>query len=406
MFDREEKSPRSIEAAHSKPLMTTKLGRFIDRLSYFDLALALAFYISLSATFFYYSPFGGGFSTPPDMEDVSFFDALYYSVVTFSSLGYGDYSPVGVNRVLAGVSVFVGLAFFAVAIGKMSSERTQATLTLLHSSDVQRRLDDFRLKFIEVGQGAKGNLDRVHSAGPRDIEQVIEDALRIHASFRSFIIFNINQSNAITHGNDAAVASVMRELVTFLLVIKEVHVFANQSKNTWLSKKTYFLYLQVCKTIDQISRHKEFNVSSLSYSSLASRALLRKLLSVLNTMVIKVERNAYTMLKCVRQEGKVRQFTTSCKKIRKALQIESRVPKSWDGSIREAKKSLREIEAWRDQNILAEAYDKAREFMADKPRSTWKNKDYKALAEELGITNAKASKYISELISQGHYDAR
>ncbi|WP_161633191.1 MULTISPECIES: potassium channel family protein, partial [unclassified Labrenzia] len=193
--------------------MTTRLGRFVDRLGYSDLILALALYITLTAVFFYYSPFGGGFSTSQNMKHLAFSDALYFSVVTFSSLGYGDYVPLGVNRILAGISVFVGLAFFAVAIGKISSERTQATLTLIHSSDVQRRLDHFRAEISRISKRIRIHSEQYSSVDPKDLKEAIEDGFRIFANFRNYIIFNINQSNSIIHGNEAVVASVMRESV-------------------------------------------------------------------------------------------------------------------------------------------------------------------------------------------------
>ncbi|MBW3571206.1 MAG: potassium channel family protein [Gemmatimonadetes bacterium] len=38
----------------------------------------------------------------------AYFDSLYYSVVTFTTLGYGDFYPRGVGRVLAGMEALTG----------------------------------------------------------------------------------------------------------------------------------------------------------------------------------------------------------------------------------------------------------------------------------------------------------
>ena len=46
-----------------------------------------------------------------------FFDALYFSLVTFTTLGYGDYSPAGLSRFIASIEALVGsftIALFVV----------------------------------------------------------------------------------------------------------------------------------------------------------------------------------------------------------------------------------------------------------------------------------------------------
>jgi uncharacterized protein YjbI with pentapeptide repeats len=50
-----------------------------------------------------------------------FFSSLYYSVVTFTTLGYGDYTPVGISRAVAAFEAFTGsftIALFVVVFVK------------------------------------------------------------------------------------------------------------------------------------------------------------------------------------------------------------------------------------------------------------------------------------------------
>lgn len=48
-------------------------------------------------------------NTQPDSPVIhSFTASLYYSVVTFTTLGYGDFYPVGPGRVLAGIQALTG----------------------------------------------------------------------------------------------------------------------------------------------------------------------------------------------------------------------------------------------------------------------------------------------------------
>ncbi|PKI17226.1 ion channel [Colwellia sp. 12G3] len=55
-------------------------------------------------------------------ENMSFFfSSLYYSVVTFTTLGYGDFTPVGVSRAIAAIEAFTGsftIALFVVVFVK------------------------------------------------------------------------------------------------------------------------------------------------------------------------------------------------------------------------------------------------------------------------------------------------
>jgi hypothetical protein len=56
------------------------------------------------------------------MENFNFFlSSLYYSVVTFTTLGYGDFTPVGISRAIAAMEAFTGsftIALFVVVFVK------------------------------------------------------------------------------------------------------------------------------------------------------------------------------------------------------------------------------------------------------------------------------------------------
>ncbi len=59
----------------------------------------------------------------------SFTDSLYYSVATFTTLGYGDFYPVGVGRAIAGLEALTGyvvLGLLASTAASAISPRTEA----------------------------------------------------------------------------------------------------------------------------------------------------------------------------------------------------------------------------------------------------------------------------------------
>ncbi|MDF1881807.1 pentapeptide repeat-containing protein [Sulfurimonas sp. MAG313] len=60
-------------------------------------------------------------SHPLMINVMHFFNALYFSVVTFTTLGYGDISPLGFSRLIAATEAFIGsftLALFVVVFVK------------------------------------------------------------------------------------------------------------------------------------------------------------------------------------------------------------------------------------------------------------------------------------------------
>ena len=135
---------------------------FIDRVHFGWLGVAAALALLLFAALYFgagmYSQglvptYGGNLPTS------NFSDCLYFSAITFSSLGYGDFRPVGISRLFASLEVFIGLAFLGIAIAKLSSARQSYYTARLFSSDAQARLDKFSIGFNELRQSLSENLE-------------------------------------------------------------------------------------------------------------------------------------------------------------------------------------------------------------------------------------------------------
>ena len=89
------------------------------------------FYASLSS-------YGHGISDTA--TEIDFWDGLYFSVVTVSSLGYGDLHPQGYAKIAAGIEVLMGLAFIGVMIAKLTSKPISYLVSRLFVSEVKREL--------------------------------------------------------------------------------------------------------------------------------------------------------------------------------------------------------------------------------------------------------------------------
>lgn len=60
---------------------------------------------------------------PSDISDYSFLDSLYYSMVTFTTLGYGDYTPLSNLRLVAACEALLGAMSIGALIASLSNSK-------------------------------------------------------------------------------------------------------------------------------------------------------------------------------------------------------------------------------------------------------------------------------------------
>ena len=120
---------------------------------------------------------------------LGFLDGVFFSIVTVTSLGYGDLYPVGFSRVIAGVEVLFGLALMGIMVAKVTSRRLSYHVQRLFVSDAQQRLDDFaerlatmRVPLIEVTKKLGYIYQRTPEPRPPGVEKT-----EVLARFRTSI---------------------------------------------------------------------------------------------------------------------------------------------------------------------------------------------------------------------------
>ncbi|WP_277422865.1 potassium channel family protein [Delftia lacustris] len=209
---------------HSKGVLTSRLGRITERASYVDLFLATGCVLLLGSFYYLWIPMGNGLASNGHAMSPDFFEALYFCIVTFTTLGYGDLSPIGTGRFVASLIVMSGLALAALLIGKFASERQQSTLLLLYTSDAQRRLESFTGQIEKLRTQLEcwisGNRNGVRLAETlQSLENLIE------ATF-SYVIFNANQARLVEFGNASALKSLYRELAEVQVTCATIHKYS------------------------------------------------------------------------------------------------------------------------------------------------------------------------------------
>lgn len=114
---------------------------FIEKLSSYSYGTLFTIWASMAVgfacTYFAMTFVGDGGQAPTGLLGVEplfirFMDALYFSIITATSTGYGDITPVGVSRVLASIQSISALLVFAVFVTKLVSHQQELTLTEVH----------------------------------------------------------------------------------------------------------------------------------------------------------------------------------------------------------------------------------------------------------------------------------
>lgn len=165
--------------------------KIIDKTPVSNLVFVYMAGVLLSAFLFWLmSPVNNGIvSTINKSQVVTLFDAVYFSVVTVSSLGYGDFRPVGFGRLLAVFEVIFGLVMLSLIVAKLVSERTSVHVKMLFAADVERRLDEF------IHGSVKRNKDFEAAITNHDYEVIFKLSQDYKRWFTFFLNYFVYQQN-------------------------------------------------------------------------------------------------------------------------------------------------------------------------------------------------------------------
>lgn len=227
---------RRIIRERQQNQLSTRFGRFIENISYLSISLsALGIILLGSIYFFLATEYGHGLKGFIREGGIGFDEAIYFSVVTFTTLGYGEIHPEGYGRLVAALEVLFGLVLTALFIGKISSERQSALLLLVYTSDQQRRLTEFSTK-IE-------HLVKITKERPSDKLDSGYQSWFLWKSLSSYLMFHANQGRITEFGNKSALRQLYRlinELLQAMLVrMKSDNIELGSEENFRLSGRVY-----------------------------------------------------------------------------------------------------------------------------------------------------------------------
>jgi len=210
-LDKELKKVLSPRYTRAKIELSSRLGRILEDVSYSTLLkVILTIIFGCAVYFFFATSFGHGIKVSKDsFSDIVRWDALYFSIVTFTSLGYGDLSPEGIGKVIASFEVLAGIILMAMFIGKIASERQSTLLLLLSTSDNQRRLRELE-ENVDLS-----NMDISTALNEQDQSRAGVAAKRgvsLIASIRKYLTFQANQAQLTEFGNTSSLRDLYAKL--------------------------------------------------------------------------------------------------------------------------------------------------------------------------------------------------
>lgn len=122
-----------------------------------------------------------------EMEDpVSFLTALYFSCVTTTTLGYGDFAPEGISRVFAILQAFLGMTVVGAVISKVLTRHQGHTIAETNliavgerSASVFTALNEQLVEFQEISR-SKEHDDHDESGHERLLRRWVNAELRFN----------------------------------------------------------------------------------------------------------------------------------------------------------------------------------------------------------------------------------
>ncbi len=206
-----------------------KLFRFIDRMSAIYLivvftALVLAFAFAYALL----TPINHGIK-PSDAETLweALPNSIYFSVITISSLGFGDFHPVGIAKILVCCQVLVGLLFLGIVVSKLVSSKSNYLLRRIYSSDMHLRLTTFSVGLDEITKEYSGLKKRVSALSDDDNTRLFggrqcnihEDVVSRVSGLRRFLSHESEQGEPFRDCNPASFARTLEDLRDLLVVL-------------------------------------------------------------------------------------------------------------------------------------------------------------------------------------------
>ncbi|PND30170.1 hypothetical protein C1I89_31145 [Achromobacter pulmonis] len=185
-------------------------------------------------------------------------DFIYFSIVTVSTLGYGDLAPVGWSRALAASEALFGLLFVGYSISQVVSAKQGALIDYLAKDRIVQTYDEC-LRYVTDAKELIGDRRRsIQSQIPvQPIDFIYNRSNPFYPALRAMEILNGYTAHVEDIGRAAALsvqveraAHHVEEMASF--VRKYINLLISTKAN-WKVRRTQQILTQLCEEIDAFS---------------------------------------------------------------------------------------------------------------------------------------------------------
>ena len=175
--------------------------------------------------------YGGGIKSTNSSEiKSSLLDCTYFSIVTFTTLGFGDYYPLGTSKLFVSIEVIVGMIFFGLMISRFTGAKSDYILHRLYASEIQKKIVRFKDGIKNLDYELKQLCEEIIKTSDSTLledrilcnktNNIYEDYISIVMGLRRFLgyeIFNGEVFVDISRMNIYKIQNTLLESITSLL---------------------------------------------------------------------------------------------------------------------------------------------------------------------------------------------
>jgi len=222
------------------------------------LKLSLVFLVAISFFGIFYALLtnfteNGLTSTNP----IGWFDYFYFSIVTVSTLGYGDINPVGFSKILICFEVLFGLLFVGYSLSQVLSARQEYLIGYLTTDRILQTYSECLASIADAKEsiGDRRRLLQLMPPDPNDF--ILNRANPFYSALRAIEVLNgytahveeIGQAKALSSQVERA-AHHVEELASF--VRKYLNILIAK-KAVWETNRTKKTLNELCNAIEEFS---------------------------------------------------------------------------------------------------------------------------------------------------------
>jgi hypothetical protein len=226
-------------------------------------------FVFLFGLSFYISGFSKGNGIYLDGCVASFWESIYFSVVSITTLGYGDFTPEGISRIIASFEAIFGLIFVGYSLAQILSLKQEVFLDYITEAKILDTYKDCVAKVVDAKEDIADRrrlAEKTYSVEPIDFiynrSNPFYPALKALQSIKGYTthIEKIGQIDLVEKHIERSFHHT-EELISFT---RKYIIELNNKNVSWHTPRTKEILNQLCNAVDEFV---EQNIKHTKYNS-------------------------------------------------------------------------------------------------------------------------------------------